>query len=112
MDVTQTVASYLGTAGGAAVLVALISGIFKQLSGASGRERAKNTSLEEQRRNAVVERDEANDRADDEFNKRRIREQALARANLLLTQNGITPEAWPDLEQTLTAEQLKELRKQ
>lgn len=59
----ETVVGLLGTGGGAVVLVALITGSFKVLTGRAGREREDNASAEGQRMQAVEDRDAANRRA-------------------------------------------------
>jgi hypothetical protein len=49
----------LGAGSGGAALLALINGLFKWLSGAAGREKIRNTTLAEQRAEAIKERAEA-----------------------------------------------------
>lgn len=55
----QLLVTVLGAGGGGAVLLALINGLFKWLSGSSHRERVRNTDLASQRTKAIEERDEA-----------------------------------------------------
>lgn len=89
----QLLAAILGAGGGGAVLLALVNGIIKWLSGASHREREKNTDLFSQRRKAIEERDEANDRADEEANRRREAEERVAILQRQLILAGIEPAA-------------------
>lgn len=80
----QDIATILGAGGGGAVLLALITGTFKWLTGASGRERVRNTNLLKRSRDAEKERDEADDRA-------RASEEYAHALRYQLRENGITP---------------------
>jgi hypothetical protein len=61
MDSAQLLVTVLGAGGGGAALLALINGFWKWANGSAGRERDKNTDLVSQRKNAIRERDQAND---------------------------------------------------
>jgi len=74
----KDLATVLGAGGGGAVLLALVNGILKWLSGASHREREKNTDLNAQRHKAIEERDEAERERDDETRRRREAEEHVA----------------------------------
>ena len=100
MDRAQLLVTLLGAGGGGAVLLALINGSIKWLSGAAGRERARNTSVEAQRVDAVERAATANARADAEAVKRRKVEEALSAARRQLIENGIAPGEWP-IERTI-----------
>ncbi|CAD5999166.1 hypothetical protein [Agreia sp. COWG] len=106
MDTAQLIVSLLGAGGGGAVLIALVNGIMKQLSGAAGRERVRNTSLEAQRVKAIEERDKAfRDREDAvadaalerdaEARKRRKTEEYASVLRRQLNEAGIEPAPWP-----------------
>lgn len=110
MEMTQLIVTSLGAGGGALILVAIVNGIFKQISGASARERERNSGLEEQRVRAVEEKHAANQRADEEFTKRRIREKELAGRDILLARAGIATEDWIDLDRTISPDELRKLR--
>lgn len=91
MDTAQLLVTVLGAGGGGAVLLALINGVIKWLSGSSARERQKNTDLITQRLNAIEARDEAvkdRDKADDN---RRKAEEEVSVLRRQLIENGITP---------------------
>lgn len=81
----------MASGGGGAALLALVTGLIKWLSGASGRERAKNTSLEQQRRDAIKDRDAMSDELDNETRKRRNAEEIAHRYRTLLISKGIQP---------------------
>jgi hypothetical protein len=74
----------LGAGGGATVLVTLINGLIKWLSGTSHRERIRNTNLAAQRSDAIKERDEADD-------KRREAEEHVAILQRQLILLGVKP---------------------
>lgn len=96
MDTAQIIVSLLGAGGGGAVLVALVNGIMKQVSGAAGRERVRNTSLEEQRIKAIEERDEARDAAELDAAKRRRMAEYASLLRRQLNEAGIAPAPWPE----------------
>ena len=58
-ETAKLVFTCLGAGFGGAALLALINGLIKWLSGAAGRERIRNTTLAEQRVQAIAERDKA-----------------------------------------------------
>lgn len=111
MDSAQLIVAFMGAGGGGAVALALVTGIIKWISGASGRERARNTDLVSQRVKAVEERDAAIAERDNHDVRRRQTAEYASRLRRQLMENGITPEPWPDLEKTLTPAQLRHLRK-
>lgn len=90
MDAQQLV-TLVGAGGGGAALLALINGAIKWLSGASGRERDKNTDLNTQRHNAISDRDLAEKERDDADRKRRDAEEAVAKLQRQLILLGATP---------------------
>lgn len=59
----EGVVTAISAGGGGVVLVALITGIFKVITGRASREREDNASAETQRMRAVEERDKADKRA-------------------------------------------------
>lgn len=89
----------MASGGGGAVLLALVTGLVKWLSGASHRERDRNTNLITQRRNAVEARDEAELERDVADRKRREAEEHVAILKRQLILLGATP-----LERTTTQE--------
>lgn len=90
-DTAQQVATVLGAGGGGAVLLALVNGLFKWLSGASHRERLRNTNLATQRRDAIIDRDEAEKERDEADVKRREAEEHVSLLKRQLIENGIRP---------------------
>lgn len=110
MDTAQTLVAILGSAGGGAVLVALVNGLIKWISGASARERNRNTDLITQRRKAIEERDAAElDRDASDLKKRQAYEYA-SRLRRQLIENGYDPEEWP-LDRTVPAKQVQKKEK-
>lgn len=106
MDAAQLVVTILSSAGGSAVVVTLINGTIKWLSGASGRERQRNTDLATQRTRAIEERDAAEKERDEADLKRREAEEYAARLRVQLFTTGITPEDWP-YDRTIPKAQIK-----
>lgn len=105
-DVTAKILiALLGGGGGVTLVLALINGITKWLSGAAGRERRRNASLAEQRAKAIEERELAVDELDEEIRKRRAAEALAAGYYRQLIMNGVTPGEWP-LDQTIPKDQL------
>lgn len=92
MDKAQLLATVVGAGGGGAALLALVNGLIKWLSGASAREREKNTDLVSQRRRAIEERDEANEKLEVETTKRRQAEEHVAILKRQLILLGEEPE--------------------
>lgn len=91
MDKAQLLATVLGAGGGGAALLALVNGVIKWLSGASARERAKNTDLISQRTKAIEERDKAEAELDEETRRRREAEEHVAILKRQLLLAGHTP---------------------
>jgi len=91
VDKAQLLATVVGAGGGGAALLALVNGLIKWISGASARERDKNTDLISQRRKAIEERDEANDKLEVETQKRREAEEHVAILKRQLLLAGIDP---------------------
>lgn len=85
----KDVATIMASMGGGGVVVAFVSGAFKWLSGASGRERQKNTDLVSARREADKERDSADD-------KRREAEEHVAMLKRQVRELGAVPVERPD----------------
>lgn len=104
MDSAQLLVTVLGAGGGGAALLALINGVFKWLNGSAGRERDKNTSLVEQRKNAIQDRDVAERERDEADKKRRS---AFEYASLLrrqLIEAGLEPVPIPIEDSVSTPE--------
>ena len=91
----QDLVTLMSAGGGGAALLALITGVTKWLSGASARERQKNTDLLAQRRKAIEERDEAEKERDEADKKRRIISEYASQLRRQLLENGLTPLEWP-----------------
>lgn len=104
-DLAQTLVSLAGIVGGTGALSLIGRGIYQQITGRAGRERARNTDLETQRRNAVQERDRYDT----------SRRKALEYASKLrgeMNEHNIDPGPWPDdLDRTLTPGEARKLRK-
>ena len=107
MDSTQTFIVAIISAGGGVVVLEIVKGFIKVLNGAAGRERVRNTSMKDQRDEALAmvraERkraDDADKLADVEaYNRRRTEEYASRLRRDLIEHN--VPEAalppWPTL---------------
>lgn len=106
MDAAQVLVTMLGAGGGGAVLLALINGLIKWISGASGRERDKNTDLVSQRHNAIEEKDAAEKERDEADRKRRVTDEYASSLRRQLIENGLTPGEWP-LDKTIKTIQEK-----
>lgn len=104
------VVAVLSAGGVGAALLALVNGIIKWLSGASGRERAKNTELATQRINAIKERDESNLERDEADKQRRRWEEIAHKYKLQLHAHGIQPGEY-ELDVTQQPEPKKEKKK-
>jgi len=103
VDTASLLVTILGAGGGGAALLALIKGAINWLSGASGRERDKNTNLISQRRTAIVDRDAAEKERDDADKKRRTAYEYASGLRRQLIENGIEPKPWPDDEHNAPA---------
>jgi hypothetical protein len=107
MDATQATVAIM-TAGGGVFLVALVQGLGKYLSGAAGRERARNSSLKQQRDEAWAlvreerERADLSDaRADVEAHNRRLTEEYASQLRRDCTEHGMSDRElrpWPVLK--------------
>lgn len=104
MDAAQVLVTMLGAGGGGAVLLALINGLMKWISGASGRERDKNTDLISQRHSAIEDRDQAEKDRDEADRKRRLTDEYASALRRQLIENGITPGEGP-LDNTINLNQ-------
>lgn len=91
MDAAQLIITVLGSAGGSAALVALVNGITKWWTGASLREQEKNTELNRQRVEAILERDQAEIERDAADAKRRCAQEYVSLLKRQLIEAGITP---------------------
>jgi hypothetical protein len=91
VDKAQLLATIVGAGGGGAALLALVNGLIKWLSGASAREREKNTDLISQRRKAIEERDEAYDKLEGETTRRRDAEEHVSILKRQLLLAGLEP---------------------
>lgn len=87
----EQLALILGAGGAGAIIVALINGAVKVVSGSASRERDRNTEALRQRINAVEERDIA-------LHQRGLLIDALALARRRLIEAGIDPGPWPDID--------------
>lgn len=110
MDPAIAVASIISSLGGGALLLAIVNFTFKQVTGRAGREKERNTTLATQRADAILERDAANERANDADRKRRLAMDEVSRLRGMLLERGISPGPDLDLDRTLTKAQLKRLR--
>lgn len=78
MEQSQFIVSIMGAGGGSLVVVTLVNGWFKWRTGASARERAKNSDLLSQRAKAVEQRDETERERDAADRKRREAEEHVS----------------------------------
>jgi hypothetical protein len=100
MDATQAAVAIM-TAGGGVFLVALVNGLGKYFSGAAGRERARNTSLKDQRNEAWADAERERERADREAHNRRLTEEYASQLRRDCTEHGMQPHElrpWPTLK--------------
>lgn len=95
MDTTQTLVLLMGAGGGGAAVLALITGLFKWLSGSAIRERDKNTDLMSQRSDAIVERNRAMTNRDEADKRRRRAYEYASLLRRMLIEHGIKPPIWP-----------------
>lgn len=93
MDATtaQLLVTLLGAGGGGAALVALINGLIKWLSGASHRERVRNTDLVTQRINAIEDRAKVEKERDDADDRRREAEEHVSILKRQIRELGAVP---------------------
>jgi len=92
----EGVVSLITAAGSSIVLVALITGIFKMVTGRSAREREDNASAESQRMQAVEDRDAANKRANLADRHSRHSREYVARLRRQLLEAGFEPISDPN----------------
>lgn len=95
MDDAPLLVTILGAGGGGAVLLALVNGLIKWISGATHRERIRNTNIVEQRAKAIIARDEAEDERDQEARLRREAEEHVSILRRQLIENGFDPKERP-----------------
>lgn len=95
MDRAQMLVTVIGAGGGGAVLLALVNGFIKWLSGASGRERARNTDLLSQKTHAVEERIKAEQERDEADDLRRIAIEYAHSLRWLMKERGHEPPPLP-----------------
>lgn len=95
MDDAPLLVTILGAGGGGAVLLALVNGLIKWISGATHRERIRNTNIVEQRAKAIIARDEAEDERDQEARLRREAEEHVSILRRQLIENGLEPKERP-----------------
>lgn len=91
MSNAELLVGLLGGGGLVTVLGTLATGIFKWLSGASARERERNTGLNKQRTDAILERDAANKAKDEMAAEKMHAEEYSSMLRRQLLENGITP---------------------
>lgn len=84
METAQIIATVLIALGGGSTLLQLVSAINKRRDGRAAQERIRNGDL-------IGAARAADKRADEEFEKRRRLQEALAAARVQLIENGITP---------------------
>ena len=104
MDTATLLVTVLGAGGGGAVVLALINGVIKWLTGSSAREREKNTDIIAQRRTAIEERDQAEKERDAADAKRRSSDEYASTLRRQLLELGIQPGEWPN-DHTIPARQ-------
>ncbi len=94
MDAAQLVITIMASGGGGAALLAMINGLWKWINGSASRERSKNTDLNNQRVNAIKERDQALDERDLADRRKRDAYEYASALRRQLRENGIVPNAW------------------
>jgi flagellar biosynthesis/type III secretory pathway M-ring protein FliF/YscJ len=92
----EGVVNLITAGGGSIVLVALITGIFKVVTGRAGREREDNASAETQRVRAVEERNTADKRANLAESHSQHSREYVARLRRQLLEAGIEPLSDPN----------------
>jgi hypothetical protein len=110
VDTAQTIVAILGAGGGGVVLSALVNGFFKQLSGAAGREQAKNTDLSSQRNEAIVSKNAAEKERDAADKQRRQVEEYNSLLIRQIIELGETPLERP-YDHTLSKEEIATAQK-
>jgi hypothetical protein len=103
-DLAQTLVTVAIALGVPSVIALLGRGIYQQITGRAGRERARNSDY-------LARSVRDSERADLEAAKRRKTQEYASELRRQAIENGYEPIAWPeDLEHTLTAEEQKKLR--
>lgn len=95
MDKAQLLVAMMGAGGGGAALLAFVSGLWKWISGASGRERARNTQLTSQRTAAIEDRIKAEKERDKADFLRRRAEEHVSLLKRQLIELGVDPVSAP-----------------
>lgn len=104
-DTAQTLVSIVGTLGGSGVLYMVARGVYQQVTGRAGRERARNSDY-------LARSIRDSEMADAEASKRRKTQEYASRLRRQAMENGYTPIDWPaDLEQTKTKSEVRNIRK-
>lgn len=88
-DLASLIIGILGAGGGTTVLVTIVNGIFKYVTGSTEGERRKNTDLLTARENAEAERDE-------QAKKRRESEEYISLLRRQLHEAGVIPKERSD----------------
>lgn len=97
MDTAQVLGLITAAVGAGGFLTVAISGITKWSSGAAGRERVRNTSMKEQRDEAIRARQLSDAGRDSEARKRRVTEEYASQLRRDLTELGVEVlPPWPD----------------
>lgn len=99
MDDTRSLVTILSSLGAGGVLLVLAQTFAKWVTGASARERTRNTDMKVQLSEALTDRDKEYDRAERAARNRRRAEDALAEARRKLIEAGLPPGEWPKYEQ-------------
>jgi hypothetical protein len=92
----KDVATIMASGGGGAALLAFVTGVIKWLSGASGRERQRNTALITQRIRAIEDRDKADKEREEADDKRREAEEHVSILKRQIRELGAVPLERPE----------------
>jgi hypothetical protein len=96
MDATQVLVTIITTLGTSGALVLLINGAVRYFNGSAGRERARNTTMKDQRNEAWKDAERERDRAELEALNRRRTEEYTSRVRRFCTeQHGTDPDEFP-----------------
>lgn len=103
-DLAQTIVTVAAGLGGPGVLYLIGRGVYQQITGRAGRERAKNSDY-------LARSIRSSELADSEAAKRRKTQEYASELRRQIIENGNNPLPWPaDLETTLTTAEVKRLR--
>lgn len=91
MDKAQLLIAMMGAGGGGAALLAFVTGMWKWVSGASGRERARVTAIAAQRQTAIEDRIKAELARDLADHRRRCAEEHVSLLKRQLIEAGLIP---------------------